>query len=377
MNKKVLLVIKERLKQFVGKNDVFILPILKFVVTFLALSRVSSALGFMTRLANPAITLIVALAGSFLPMNLTLVIVALITTAHVYALSFECAIIVLALFLVLFILYFRFSPRDSAAVLMAPILFSMKIPYVLPISLGLIGGPASMVSAACAVIVYYVLHFISVNAETLSGNGAGDGSKLSAFKDVINGLIADKTMIVMAAAFALTVLVVFIIRRMAIKYAWNVAIIAGSLVCFFVVAVGKAAVGADISVGGAFFGILISIILNTILQYFCFDLDYNRTEKVQFEDDEYYYYVKAVPKNTIRLSDHGKRTEAPKKSTPAPALKAAPAVHVPTESAARATVRANAAKAVSDRSMNKGPLGLSGGRPAGEGRRLKEDGKDN
>ena len=28
-------------------------------------------------------------------------------------------------------------------------------------------------------------------------------------------------------------------------------------------------------------------------------MDYSRTEKVQFEDDEYYYYVKAVPKMTV------------------------------------------------------------------------------
>ena len=30
-------------------------------------------------------------------------------------------------------------------------------------------------------------------------------------------------------------------------------------------------------------------------------MDYSRTEYVQFEDDEYYYYVKAVPKNTVAV----------------------------------------------------------------------------
>ena len=36
-----------------------------------------------------------------------------------------------------------------------------------------------------------------------------------------------------------------------------------------------------------------------VVQFFRFNLDYSRTEKVQFEDDEYYYYVKAVPKMTV------------------------------------------------------------------------------
>ena len=29
------------------------------------------------------------------------------------------------------------------------------------------------------------------------------------------------------------------------------------------------------------------------------NLDYARTERVQFEDDEYYYYVKAIPKKMV------------------------------------------------------------------------------
>ena len=32
---------------------------------------------------------------------------------------------------------------------------------------------------------------------------------------------------------------------------------------------------------------------------FLFSVDYSRTERVQFEDDEYYYYVKAVPKVVV------------------------------------------------------------------------------
>lgn len=44
---------------------------------------------------------------------------------------------------------------------------------------------------------------------------------------------------------------------------------------------------------------LFSLAVAFILQFFVFSVDYTRTEHVQFEDDEYYYYVKAVPKMTI------------------------------------------------------------------------------
>ena len=56
-------------------------------------------------------------------------------------------------------------------------------------------------------------------------------------------------------------------------------------------------------------------------------MDYNRTERVQFEDDEYYYYVKAVPKNTVKLPEPAAKKAAPvKKTAPAaaPVKKPAP-----------------------------------------------------
>jgi hypothetical protein len=36
-----------------------------------------------------------------------------------------------------------------------------------------------------------------------------------------------------------------------------------------------------------------------VIHFFAFYVDYTRTENVQFEDDDYYYYVKAVPKVTL------------------------------------------------------------------------------
>ena len=34
-----------------------------------------------------------------------------------------------------------------------------------------------------------------------------------------------------------------------------------------------------------------------------FGADFTRQEHLQFEDDEYYYYVKAVPKRNVTVSD--------------------------------------------------------------------------
>ncbi|MBP5600230.1 MAG: hypothetical protein J6X48_08185 [Lachnospiraceae bacterium] len=375
-----LLVIKEKLKKFVGKNEVFILPVLKFLMVFIAMSKINSSLGFMSKLSNGGITLIVALAGSFLPLNLTLVILALIITAHMYKLSMECAILVIALFVIMFLLYFRFASKDSVGALLVPISFAFKVPYIMPVSMGLVGGPCSMVSVGCGTVIYQVLHYIAVNAENIKGGG-GDKitEKLGSLKAIVDGMLENKAIIVYAVAFSITVLVVYIIRRLSINYSWFIAIAAGSIGCFVLVLITTAALHAQVSLGGAFFGMIISIIVNLILQYFLFDLDYNRSERVQFEDDEYYYYVKAVPKNTIKLGGTAEpirraRPEHVREAVrrPAPTRVAREEEATPVQARARETVRttaANAAKTAARRPASKGPLGMSGGRPAGEGRK--------
>ena len=48
---------------------------------------------------------------------------------------------------------------------------------------------------------------------------------------------------------------------------------------------------------------LISVVVAYIIQFFRMTLDYTGVINLQFEDDEYYYYVKAVPKLKVTIKD--------------------------------------------------------------------------
>ena len=64
---------------------------------------------------------------------------------------------------------------------------------------------------------------------------------------------------------------------------------------------GSIALGVEISYGSLIFGNILAVIVGMILELFLFSVDYARSERLQFEDDEYYYYVKAVPKMSIAI----------------------------------------------------------------------------
>ena len=292
-----LLVVKQYMKLFYSKFEIYITPFLKFMLAFIALLLINSHLGYMRGIDRLAVVLIAALMCSFMPTNFIVIMAALFTLLHLYALSLECTAVVGVAFLLMFLLYFRFSPKDTAVVVLTPICFLMKIPYVIPISMGLVGTPASAVSVACGVIAYYMIHYVAENETILSG--MADEEIAAKFKIVIDGILNNKEMVVTIVAFAVTLTLVYVIRRLSIDYAWTIAMVAGAVVNIMVILIGDLMFDTEVSLLGAIIGTIISFLLTVVLQFFVFHVDYSRTEKVQFEDDEYYYYVKAVPKVTM------------------------------------------------------------------------------
>lgn len=295
-----LLEVREKLKLFYSKYEPFVLPVVKFLLAFVTLNTLNGQLGYMVQLDNIAAVLIVALLCSFLPVGALVFFSALFSLAHMYALSVEAALVGLCVYLLMFLLFFRFSPKGSLVVVVTPLFCSMNIPCVVPIAVGLLCGPASAVSVGCGVGVYYLFETVKENAPNIRTMDEED--MLAKIRLIIDGFVGKKGMLVMIAAFAVTVLVVCLIRKMSIDYSWTIAIVAGAMTDVVILLVGDLVYDINISVAWALLGSLIGILVGKIIEFFRFCVDYNRKEKVQFEDDEYYYYVKAIPKMTVSMS---------------------------------------------------------------------------
>lgn len=304
-----LFVIKEQITRFYTKFEAFIAPVLKFLATLIALLMINGHIGYMTKLKNPAIVLILALICSFMPTNVIILVAGLVIVGHVYALSLECAVVVLFVFIIMYALYFRFTPKDAIAALLTPICYVLKVPYIMPMAMGFVGTPLSGISVGCGTVVYYMLQYIEDHEDELSSNGGGldAESALSGFKTIINGLIKNDTMIVMVITFAVAITVVYLVRRLRINYSWWIAMGVGSIVTLITLIVVNAVLDGDASIAGAILGIIVANLVCVVLQFFVFSVDYSQAEYVQFEDDDYYYYVKAVPKITAQAPTRGRR----------------------------------------------------------------------
>lgn len=292
-----LLELRENLKKIYSRNEAFILPVIKFLLSFIVLSIINGKMGYMTKLDNMAIVLIVSLLCSFLPTGFMAFFAMMFVVLHMYALSIETAAVGLVVFLLLYLLFLRFTAKEALVVVLTPVLCMLKLPYVMPVAMGLIGTPASCVSVGCGVVVYYLLQTVITNAPTINSMGAEEAT--AKLRLLIDGMLGNKAMLVMIAAFAITVIVVYLIRRMSVDHSWTIAMVAGVMIEVMILLVGDLMYDTNLSIVSALLGAVVTLIACKIIEFFRFCLDYSRTEKVQFEDDEYYYYVKAVPKMTV------------------------------------------------------------------------------
>lgn len=226
----------------------------------------------------------------------------------------------------------------------------LKVPYVVPIAVGLVCGPMSVVSMICGVVVYYFYEAVIANASNI--RTMGDDEALAKVQLMIESLIGNKAMVAVIVSFAVAVLVVYLIRRRSFDYSWTIAMIAGAMTEVVILLLADLLYDVNISVGGALLGSLLAIVIAKVVEFFRFCVDYSRTEKVQFEDDEYYYYVKAVPKMSVSMSTKTvKKINSQQARGAAGTRNGAPRQPARTSQPVRTTERGNGQGAASGRSV--------------------------
>ena len=292
-----LYVIKGQLQQVYAKYSKFIDKGVQFILALAAFYMINHDLGFMSLLSNPLITLGLAVICAFLPMIVTVLAAAVLILVQMAAVSLGIMAVTAAVFVIMFVFYVRFSPKTALVILLTPLAFLFHIPYVIPVAFGLVGAPSSVVAIICGTIVYYMIDYVKTSASALESGGAT--AMISQLMTYLQQVFQNKEMIITIIAFVIVLFLVYQVRRMAISHAWKSASAAGAVVSIVIMAAGSAALDVKISYPELILGNVAAVIVGLILELLFFAVDYSRTESVQYEDDEYYYYVKAVPKIVV------------------------------------------------------------------------------
>ncbi len=317
-----LLEFRTLLLKIYQKARFIINPIIKFFLSTMVFNWINSEIGYDQRFASKTIVLLLSAICAVTPGGVLVFLAMVLMLVHVFHASILLAALLFLMFVVLYGLLMRFAPEEALAAVAVPVLAKYNLHYCVPMVLGCIATPLSMLPCACGVIIWYLISIVK-NFSGVQVNIKNLDEVISLFTGVVDAFLANKQMLITIAVFALVITAIFIIRRFSFDFAFVVSIGAGVLVNILGFLVAVLHFNVSINAGKLILMSLISGVIAVVLEFFKRVLDYTAIERVQFEDDDYYYYVKAVPKvnvsiprhNVKRMSDYGDDEES--EETPA------------------------------------------------------------
>ena len=285
---------KEELQRIYGRNDYWLVPVFRSLFSMLLLFLLCRYLQIEGKMANPMVILLLSLLSFFLPFSFLPCLAGICLLYFFYLKSFLLLGIALVFFVFVFLI--QSSVRGKYAVLLVamPLCFFLGIPYFLPLLVGLTMGLPAVLSLGLGVIVYYFLKFIREYKEQLT-LGGDLLEQFEGFSQKISPFVKNKELMLVLLIFCLAALAMYIIRNFSFNYSWELALVSGLILEVLLFAM-YTALALKLNLGLALASYLFSAVLAFCVLFFFRDADYRGTEFVQFEDDGYYYYVKAIPK---------------------------------------------------------------------------------
>ncbi len=296
-----LLKIRDQIYRFVGRFEIYVLAVVRFVIAYAAFYLINSSTGYMKGLSDYPIALILALLCSFSPAGLMMFFCAVLILLQFYALSNVLCLVTAMIFIILFCVYFRFSTRKGLYTVLTPLLSVIGIPYVMPVASGLLEQPYTVVSVICGEVTYFLMkHVTESSALFLSENEISTKSIITL---AVTEILSDREMYLYLGAFAAAAIAVYCVRKLPVDQSYLASVVVGIVVQLVVIGTGEVYLGSSQAVPQVIVGCVISLFIALGLAFMTRSLDYSRVERVQFEDDEYFYYVKAVPKAFVMPED--------------------------------------------------------------------------
>ena len=303
---KEILKFRQSVKEFCSKYDMIITPVVRFILYLIMYMTLNSMTGYSTAFGSTKVAVLMAVISAVTSDGIGLGLGALLLTGQLFSANVEIGVVFLLMFLVLYCAYIRFFPKTIWIVLFAPVFFLVKLQFLLPILAGMLVGPAAMFSVGIGCIIYYFMIAAGDYVDALAS--AGGAEIAASYKFIFEALKGNKELVLTVVVFAVIVLIVAIIYKLSFDYSWYVAIAIGGVFEIILFLVGNVTTGADMSLTSVVIGSLVSVIVAAVVQFWKTVVDYSKVEKTQFEDDEYYYYVKAVPKFLDRKKPQNLRT---------------------------------------------------------------------
>lgn len=299
-----LLTVRDAIRDFLRKYDEITTPLFRFVVALIMFNSINSMYGYASLFDKGIVVFLMSVICALVSDTVVVLLGGIVILVNVLGLSVELGALFLILFILMYCMYMRIFPDCSWILAFVPIMLMLKLYYAVPLIVVIFAGTSGIVPTAFGIVLYY----FSVHVREIQDGKMLEDEEFQAYTYIIDGIIKNKEILAMIITAAIVILLAYIIYVLPFDYSWYVAIGVGGICNIIFTFIVNAAVGVQTSSGSVLGGSLLGIVLALFIQVCKRVVDYSRKETVQFEDDDYYYYVKAVPKLNMGKSAKPKNT---------------------------------------------------------------------
>ena len=262
-----LLIYRERFLKFLTARGRYIQSGMRFLGGTVLFYVLGELFGYTETFSQPFFIFMMGVISVFIPRSALSLIFYVVIFLELLHVSLEVTLFFALVVVLYFLVYQRVFPETRIYLMMVPIFFYFQLPACLPIFVGMFCGIAGLPAILMGTVIYYLSNIL---------------------QQTMNQVV-----------FCLVTALVTAIRKRGAAHGWNISILAGGVVYLICMFIGGYLVNNEINITSQIGTIIGSIAIALIIQFLYNVIDYTREETFEFEDEEYYYYVRAIPKVTV------------------------------------------------------------------------------
>lgn len=283
------------------KHVDILLPILKLIFSFFALCMFQRMFHYNASIDKSFIFLGISVVQAFLPISFLYYAVSILIMINLWKVSMDIFLGFIIFFVICSLAFIRVDRKHAVIILVTALLFYLKLEYILPVLLGMIVGFGAILPACAGIVLYFLaVYMTDVSTLITTSTSAGFGVGL---QRIVNLILIDKKLLVLLVTFSVIIFITTLLCNLFYERAWAFAILAGNITMVLLLLFGRLIFELDYTIWRLFLEMVMGIGCCYIYRFFRGIGDVSRIEKASFEDDEYFYYVKAVPKIKVTLKD--------------------------------------------------------------------------
>lgn len=271
--------------------------ITKLVIMFIVFSSVCSFIP-ASPLNRIYVVIALSLLGLFLPGKWVVLLAGVVTTGSFAVMGlYSVALVILMAIAITYFSFVRIFPRLSFIIIAVPLCYALNIPLVVPLFVGLFLGLEAIIPTVIGVILKYSIDFMpSIMDKQATDLFDMPKVMLEVVTEYIQFLSGHRAFFATMVVFMGVIAVTYFVKRMSLDYSPYIAIIAGMLL--YLIGMVMSIIIMNVEINGFLMIVqaILSAAVGVVIEFLKVVLDYQSVEVVQFEDDDYQYFVRAVPK---------------------------------------------------------------------------------